>query len=122
MQKIMIAMIVGALLLAGCSAKQVEDRLDEAGDLVGDGLDKIMDTTSSTGEARKISEEEAIAAALKHAGTTQDKVTGLRTEYEVDTAWGITTCDFCWMTKNIITKCLPPTEKSYPLSGTIEIF
>jgi len=88
MQKIMIAMIVGALLLAGCSAKQVEDRLDEAGDLVGDGLDKIMDTTSSTGEARKISEEEAIAAALKHAGTTQDKVTGLRTEYEVDDGVG----------------------------------
>ncbi len=99
MKRLFILIIAGAMLLTGCSTRQVEDKLDAAGDMVENGLDQIMDNTTTTGTTgtttgtttattAKITETEAVAIALKHAQTTQEKVTGLRTEYEVDDGVG----------------------------------
>lgn len=89
MKKYVVILAIGVMLLAGCSPDNVEDRLDAAGDVVESGINQIVDNTSSTtAQTKKISEEEAVNIALKHAGTTQDKVTGLRTEYEVDDGVG----------------------------------
>lgn len=89
MKRFVILLVIGTLMLAGCSPKSVEDRLDAAEDAVESKVDQIIDDTSSTtADAKKISEEEAVSIALEHAGTTRDKVTGLRTEYEVDDGVG----------------------------------
>lgn len=89
MRKIIIYLTLSAVLLTGCSARQVEDRLDAAGDMVEDGIDAIVDNTDTTATTSpKISQEEAISIALEHAGVTSDQVTGLRTEYEVDDGVG----------------------------------
>ena len=85
--KRMIILLLAVLTLSGCSTKQVEDRLDAAGDMVEEGLDNLMDNTNSTTKP-DISEEKAVSIALEHADTTKDKVTGLRTEYEVDDGEG----------------------------------
>lgn len=88
MKSILILLIVGVLILGGCSTKSVEDRMDSMGDKVEDGLNKIMDTSDTAGQTKDISRQEAIEIALRHAGTTENQVTGLRTEYEVDDGVG----------------------------------
>lgn len=85
MKKILI-LLAAVMLLAGCSGRKVEERLDAVGDKVESGLENMMGDTSST--ASGISEEKAKAIALDHAGTTADKVSGLRAEYEVDDGVG----------------------------------
>lgn len=83
--KRMIILLAAVLMLTACSGRQVEDRLDAVGDKVESGLDKIMDNTTAKPD---ITQEKAVAIALEHAGTTKDKITGLRTEYEVDDGVG----------------------------------
>lgn len=74
-----IAVLLLVFLLAGCSTRDVTDGLDAVGDKVEEGLDKIMNTT-----AQIITQEQAVSIALEHAGTTQEQITGLHTEYEND--------------------------------------
>lgn len=86
--KRMIILLLAILVMSGCSAKQVEERLDAAGDMVEEGLDNIMNSTDATTAKPDISEETAVSIALKHADTSKDKVSGLRTDYEVDDGEG----------------------------------
>ena len=75
-----IVLLLLVFTLAGCSTRDVTDGLDAVGDKVEEGLDKIMNTTATP----TITQEQAVSIALHHAGTTQEQVTGLRTEYETD--------------------------------------
>lgn len=89
----MFILLAAMVLLCGCSGKKVEDRLEEVGDKVESGLENMMgddQETSATEGTKKptVSEEQAISIALEHAETTADKVSGLRTEYEVDDGVG----------------------------------
>ncbi len=82
--KRLILLLVGILILGGCSTRDVENRLDAVGQKVGDGISKIM----SSSEVQGISRQEAVSIALQHAGVTENQVKGLRTEYEVDDGVG----------------------------------
>ena len=91
--KKLLMLFAAMIMLCGCSGRQVEDRLEAVGDKVESGLENMMadsQSTSATGETKtpEISEEKAKSIALDHAETTADKVSGLRTEYEVDDGVG----------------------------------
>lgn len=88
-------LLIGALLLTGCSASTVGQRLDAAGDAledrieaVGDAIENAVipapDQSVSHTAAAEITREQAQTIALEHGGFTADQVTGLRTEYEID--------------------------------------
>ena len=91
--KKLLMLFAAMIMLCGCSGQQVEDRLEAVGDKVESGLENMMadsQSTSATGGTKtpEISEEKAKSIALDHAETTADKVSGLRTEYEVDDGVG----------------------------------
>lgn len=78
--KIGILFVVLALVLAGCSANSVSEKLDDMGDKVEDGLDKMLNTITTA----TITQAQAVTIALEHAGVPQSQITGLKTEYEAD--------------------------------------
>lgn len=88
--RVFTLLLVGLLLLTGCSASTMGQRLDAAGDAledrieaVGDAIENAVDPASHTAAA-EITREQAQTIALEHAGFTADQVTGLWTEYEID--------------------------------------
>lgn len=70
--KTMLLMVLSALLLGGCSMANAA-----AGETM-----QTMGATAPTGAV--ISAKEAQTIALDHAGYTDEQVTWLRTEYEID--------------------------------------
>ena len=82
--KRLLLLLVGIVCIAGCSTKAVEDRLDAVGEKVGDGISKIMGSSSTTISSPKISRQDALDIALHHAGFSQNQVSELETEYEID--------------------------------------
>ena len=89
---------VMVLALAGCSAANAAHRLDTVEDKVEQKLDAAEDSVErmvrkavtpasvpaeSTGDTT-ITQAQAENIALEHAGFTADRVTRLRTEYEID--------------------------------------
>ena len=83
MRKTGLCVLIMALVLAGCAANGGENPLDAVGDKLEEGLDKVLTTSAAV-----IARQEAVAIALRHAGVTEDRVTGLRTEYEPDEGQG----------------------------------
>lgn len=92
--RIIAILLVTLLLFAGCSAGAVENRLDAAEDAVERGLDameNMMETAVSPTKsgniipsAATVTREQAVSIALEKAGFTENQVTHLRTEYEID--------------------------------------
>lgn len=94
-----LAVIVISLLTA-CGMKESNNNLGAAGNGTENQNTTVENTIEATNEAvdnstaqvatdigsttENITEEEAEAIALKHAGFTADEVTGLYTEYEID--------------------------------------
>lgn len=86
-----IALVLAVLLLTGCNAAEVGNRISAAGDMLGEGMESMRDAIADSRNQEvsrsvtvPITREEAEAIALEHVGFTADQVTGLRTEYEVD--------------------------------------
>ena len=98
-----IASVLALLLaLTGCSAvstirkldaaeDSVEAKLDVAEDKVEAGLDSVekqledaLGGTQAAAPKADITKEQAQQIALDHLGFTEDQVTGLKTEYEID--------------------------------------
>ena len=85
MKTLILMLVIGIFAFGGCSTRSVEESLDSMGDKVEEGLNKIM---SSSTHNQDISRQEALSIALNHAGVTEDQISGLRTEYEVDDGVG----------------------------------
>lgn len=90
-----VAVLLSTLLLfVGCSAGAVENRLDAAENAVEHGLDAMESTMENAvaptksgniiPSAAAITREQAVSIALEKAGFTENQVTQLRTEYEID--------------------------------------
>lgn len=84
MKIMLISLTLAGLLMGGCgrieaAADAVEDRLDSVGDTIESRMDDMMSRENGA-----ITEAEAKAIALKHAGFTEDQVTYLRADYEID--------------------------------------
>lgn len=82
--KISIVLLVAVLLLAGCASpaaqtnsaqRMVKEPIQSTGEPAG---------TAAVTTASQVSKEQAQDIALAHAGLTDDQVTGLHTEYEID--------------------------------------
>lgn len=90
--RIITALLMAALLLTGCSAMAIGNRLNAAEDALENGMDTmedmlqsaVMPPQGSTQQTTEITREQAEAIALEKAGFTADQVTRLRTEYEID--------------------------------------
>lgn len=98
----LITMPLSLLLLLslwGCSSAGMNEQLDAAGAAVEARMDMAENAVASafstaatntaaqpsaTAGAAALTKEEAQAIALEHAGFTEDQVTWLRTEYEID--------------------------------------
>lgn len=78
--KIGILLLVLVLMLSGCSPRSVSEKLEDMGDKVEDGLDKMLSTVTTA----TITQAQAVTIALEHAGVSQSQITGLKTEYEAD--------------------------------------
>lgn len=87
------------LILTACGLQNIDDVpdavVDSVEDMHDDVKENIKDTVNATENsnqtdlpatdtAKKISEEEALDIALKHAGFNKEQVDRIRTEYEVD--------------------------------------
>ena len=107
--RVFVVMLTTALALTACTGAgggmeraedAVESKLETFADALEDGADKVESAveqamTQSTQAPGALSEDEAQAIALKHAGLTADQVTDLRVNYEVDDGIAQYEVDFC---------------------------
>ena len=95
MKKNGIISIIGILILilifmAGCSAaaghqlEQIEETIDHHLDAVDDAAEAMVLNILTTDPPAQLTAEDAKAIALNHAGFSEDQVTWLRSEYEID--------------------------------------
>ena len=85
-----LALLLSLLLLTGCASTVA--KLDMAEEVIETKLDVAEETVEQKVEAAvtpaapdaKLTEEDAAAIALAHAGLTAEQVQGLHTMYEID--------------------------------------
>lgn len=76
-----ITVLLAAMLLAGCGAPTAQ-AVQSAGNVTEAAAPDQSETKKSTPE--RISKEEAVEIALKHAGFKAEQVKYLRADYEID--------------------------------------
>lgn len=77
-------LMIVAMLLTGCGASAVENRVNSIENAVENVVTPPPARPVSRAVNDTITREEAEKIALEHAGFTAEQVTGLRTEYEID--------------------------------------
>lgn len=95
--RMLTILLLAALLLpvlSGCNLRSTAARLDAVEDKLERQLDAAEDRIESAiapdtaapapAPSAALTEAEAKAIALEHAGFTEDQVSGLRVEYEID--------------------------------------
>ena len=97
--RVLTMMLLAVLLLSslcGCSLARVDRQLDAVEDAMEDRVDMVEDSLEQTVRPTNvqpstqntpqniITQEQAQAFALEHAGFTADQTSHLRTEYEID--------------------------------------
>jgi len=81
MKILVVTLLLTALLLAGCGAP-MEQAAQSAGNVAEAAAPNQSAAKKSTGE--RVTKDQAVEIALKHAGFKPEQVKYLRAEYEID--------------------------------------
>lgn len=87
---IALALVTAIGLLSACSPRQAEQKLDRIEDAVENRIDAVQEAVSNAvqeaipTDKAKLTNQEAMAIAVKDAGLTLSQVSRLRAQYEID--------------------------------------
>ena len=85
----LLSVILCLLLLTGCAStvakiEQAEETIETKIEAVEETVETKLEPPKTASAPALLTDEEAAAIALEHAGVSADQVTGLRLSYELD--------------------------------------
>lgn len=85
----LLSVILCLLFLTGCAStaakiEQAEDTIETKLEAVEETVETKLEPPKTASAPALLTDEEAAAIALEHAGVSADQVTGLRISYELD--------------------------------------